>query len=329
MKKYKRAVSAVLAGSMLMSLCSCSDKNREDILDTAEDIANYVCDRDYTRLANLSDDGDQNLKDIFDAVEANAFSEIVASTLTFEFEESAFKKTGKEEYTVDVTFSYVDYEAVLEDEDIVSADDFEDAVEDCDEVFEEEITLEFEMDGSKIRFANIEDLEELFPYWDENLGGAAGATVSGVCYEIPDTDIVFHVPGNYEVSDFGVETDPDSDYFSLCFTDPDSPINEQIMINKGMESSCYSDDAIAFRDYMIESMISDLYSEYDSEISYLDLTIGDYTYEGALATITGDSGSTRYMYMVEIGNEDVFYDVIVVTSDLDRITDLEQCFTVV
>nr|MCR5527728.1 hypothetical protein [Saccharofermentans sp.] len=95
--------------------------------------------------------------------------DIIASTLEYEIDEDSFEKDGKKGYTVDVTFTYVDYEKVLDVEEIVTSDMFEDMVKDSDDVIEESLTLEFEKDGSDILFVNIEDLEDLFPYWDEEL----------------------------------------------------------------------------------------------------------------------------------------------------------------
>ena len=75
-------------------------------------------------------------------------------------------------------------------------------------------------------------------------------------------------------------------------------------------------------------MVDTFYPDEDPEISYVDLTIGDITYEGVLATVTNDSGSTTYFYVVTIGNEDICYDVYIQTTDLDFIEDIHQYFDV-
>lgn len=167
MKRTKKTVSMILASSMLMSLCACQDKSMDEVLYLAEDVAKYTCDLDYKKLSKLTEDGDEDLEEIFEGIGDDGFREVIASTLEYEIDEDSLEKDGKKGYTVDVTFTYVDYEEVLEDDEILSVDDFEDAVDDCDEVVEETITLEFEKDGSDILFTNISDLEDLFPYWDE------------------------------------------------------------------------------------------------------------------------------------------------------------------
>ena len=172
MKKTTRAVSLILTGSMLMSLCSCSlgaDKSEDDVLDMAEEVANCICDRDYKKLAKLTEDGDEDLEEMLEAIDEDDLKAAIASTLSFEFEEDSLEKDGKKGYTVEVTFTYVDYEEVVDGGLYNSVDEFEDAIDDCDKEVEEAITLEFEKDGDDIIFANISDLEALFPYWDEDI----------------------------------------------------------------------------------------------------------------------------------------------------------------
>ena len=231
--KSKKIMAVILTASILMSVSSCRDKKADEVLDLAEAIANYTCDRNYKMLVKYNREGDEDLMEILEAVEDDEYKEVIASTLAFEFEESSLKKHGKNEYTVDVTFSYVDYEKVLEDEDIESVEDFEDAVDDCDDFIEEEITLEFEVDGSKIIFVNIDDLEDLFPYWYGELGGSTEpiSNIQDAFYLLPRTDIVFRVPAGLEESAYSSTSD--SGYFMLQFHDPDSPFGDIIMISQG------------------------------------------------------------------------------------------------
>ena len=127
MKRTKKTVSMILASSMLMSLCACQDKSMDEVLDLAEDVAKYTCDLDYKKLSKLTEDGDEDLEEIFEGIGDDGFREVIASTLEYEIDEDSLEKDGKKGYTVDVTFTYVDYEEVLEDDEIISVDDFEDA----------------------------------------------------------------------------------------------------------------------------------------------------------------------------------------------------------
>ena len=172
MKKFRRALSVLVAISVMTSLCSCDlggGKDADEVSDLAEDVCKYTTDLDYKKLSKMTEDGDDKLEEIFEGIEGDSFREIVASTLEYEIDEDSLEKEGKTGYSIDVTFTYVDYEKVLDVEEIVTSDMFEDMVKDSDDVIEESLTLEFEKDGSDILFVNIEDLEDLFPYWDEEL----------------------------------------------------------------------------------------------------------------------------------------------------------------
>lgn len=194
MKKFNKTVAVLLTVSMLMSLGACQDKGQDEVMDLAEEVAKYTADRNYSKLAKLTEDGDEDLEEIFEGIEDDGYREVIASTLEYEIDEDSLEKDGSSGYTIDVTFTYVDYEEVLDDEDIFSVDDFEAAVDDCDEVVEVTITLEFEKDGSDILFVNISDLEDLFPYWDEFLA----PDITGAEDDIDDTDVTATTvnPGN-------------------------------------------------------------------------------------------------------------------------------------
>ena len=191
MKKFKRALSVMVAASVMTSLCSCDlggGKDTDEVLDLAEDVCKYTTDLDYKKLSKLTEDGDDKLEEIFDAVGEDEVLDIIASTLEYEIDEDSFEKDGKKGYTVDVTFTYVDYEKVLDIEEPVTLDMFEDMVKDSDDVNEETVTLEFEKDGSDILFVNIDDLEDLFPYWDEDLGVITGGVEDVTVEEEEDED---------------------------------------------------------------------------------------------------------------------------------------------
>ena len=183
MKKFGKALSVLLLTAMTMSLGSCDlakDKSMDEIADLAEDVCKYTADLDYKKLSKMTEDGDEELEEIFEGIEDDGFREVVASTLEYEIDEDSLEKDGKKGYTIDVTFAYVDYEEVLEDDSVITVEDFEDAVEDCEEKIEESITLEFEKDGDDILFVNIGDLADLFPYWDEALAPDVTGVVGNI-----------------------------------------------------------------------------------------------------------------------------------------------------
>ena len=272
MKKTTRTVSLILTGSMLMSLCSCSlgaDKSEDDVLDMAEEVANCICDRDYKKLAKLTEDGDEDLEEMLEAIDEDDLKAAIASTLSFEFEEDSLEKDGKKGYTVEVTFTYVDYEEVVDGGLYNSVDEFEDAIDDCDKEVEEAITLEFEKDGDDIIFANISDLEALFPYWDE--------------------DIFADAIGNVEEAP--VETEPSD-------TEP-----SETDITETTEPSETSDDEDLFDD---DDVIEGV-AMYEGEFISLDGTDLFFTVPaGMVIDNTSDAGTIRLEGGVENANDGMY-----------------------
>nr|MCR5529296.1 hypothetical protein [Saccharofermentans sp.] len=109
MKKFKSALSVLVAASVMTSLCSCDlggGKDTDEVLDLAEDVCKYTTDLDYKKLSGMTEDGDDKLEEIFDAVGEDEVLDIIASTLEYEIDEDSFEKDGKKGYTVDVTFTY-------------------------------------------------------------------------------------------------------------------------------------------------------------------------------------------------------------------------------
>ena len=338
MKRTKKTVSMILASSMLMSLCACQDKSMDEVLDLAEDVAKYTCDLDYKKLSKLTEDGDEDLEEIFEGIGDDGFREVIASTLEYEIDEDSLEKDGKKGYTVDVTFTYVDYEEVLEDVEILSVDDFEDAVEDCDEVVEETVTLEFEKDGSDILFTNISDLEDLFPYWDEEFTLVVTDDVeddediyecgTAQAYLLPHSNILFTCPEGSSV---------DTEYSSLgidgsnmyMFGGDDDDYNSSFYISSGTPISCYDELIFEMRDDSVETSAEYTWHYESHEVSYINMDVDGCVFEGALATVHTTDGETTYVYVVYIGNEDRYFHVVLESNDMNYIYSCMDGFTLV
>lgn len=169
MRRKIRTLSLIIFASMLLQLCSCADKALDKIPKLAEDICGDVSIRDYDKLMEGSRFEDEALEEIFDLIGEDEAKEMIADTLTYEIDPDSLQKTDKSSYSIDVTFSYVDHTSVLEDENIVSADDFKAGIQDSSELIEVNITLVFHKDGSDLFFMNIGDMEKLFPYADDEI----------------------------------------------------------------------------------------------------------------------------------------------------------------
>ena len=375
MKNSKKTISVILTASMLMSLSACQDKSVDEVLDLAEDVANYTCDMDYKKLSKLTEDGDDKLEERFESIEEDDFKKAIAATLEFEFDEDSLEKDGKNGYTVEVTFTYVDYKEVMDVSGITSLSDWEDAIDDCDEVIEEDVTLEFEKDGSDILFMNIDDLEGLFKYYDEDIAGeviedieddepvattttepsesdptptptsAPSATptpapsswdnpdypdpaeyyIEDQMYLLPETNILFTVPDSVPAIS---GSDPSESFFMITGLF-DYGMDESFCIMEGAHVGCTSASALQFRDSMADTSAT-LTTGYQSHtLEYIDLTFAGNTYECALATVTVESGETLYIMVAMIGNDDCYYMVMATSANMDNITNLPNCFSIV
>ena len=179
MKELRKALSLTLSLAMLVSSTSCSAKFGESVTDKTEKLCDAILDRDYKKIEKMASKGDKKLEGLLplstDGLEEdNEAREIIASTLQFEIDEDSFEGDflGREG-SIDVTFTYVDYEKAVEDITIFEEiDAFEAAIEDCDDTVEQTITFEFEKDGSDIVCTNIGDIADLFPYSSEEFNFA-------------------------------------------------------------------------------------------------------------------------------------------------------------
>ncbi len=180
MENFKKALSVTLCAAIALGTCSCSKQFGGDVADLADTLGKNIVARDYKKIMKLSDEKeDEDLEAILSlstdsGEEQNTVRELIADTLEYEVDEDSFEGDfmGKEG-SIDVTFSYVDYEAafdgcdLFEDLDQVTA-----LLDDCDDRVEEKITFDFEKDGSDIICTNVGDIEKLFPYADEEFNFA-------------------------------------------------------------------------------------------------------------------------------------------------------------
>lgn len=157
-KGIKRIIAVVLSASMLLSLTACFDKSKEEVLDVADDVASAFADRDVDAIVDLTADAEDEditvLQEILDFEgfydeETAAVLKAIGDSITYEIDEESAEATKKsEEGSVDVVFTMVDYESVLENEDnLVDVDTCVAAIEDCEDTIDVEVTFDFVLDG--------------------------------------------------------------------------------------------------------------------------------------------------------------------------------------
>ncbi len=179
MNRTKRLIATALCASMALSTCSCSKKFENNVIDAADKLGGYIVDRNYNKLEKMTEDGDDDIEDIFSMLtdtpedKQQEARQIIASTLSYEVDEESFEGDfmGKEG-SIDIVFTYVDYESVTEDGFFVDVDAFTEAIEDCDDTVEVTLTLDFIDDTGDCFCTNIDEISKLFPYADEEFNFA-------------------------------------------------------------------------------------------------------------------------------------------------------------
>ncbi len=162
----RKAGAAALAGAMAFSCASCAlfGPNKKEIVEAADTFASTLLKQDAGKIIKLTtededSDAAADLEILFDdsmyTEEQKKFIDAVADTVTYEVDEESVE-VSKEEASADVTFTMVDYEKAL-DGDFEDIDAVLDALGDCEDTKEAEVTLEFEKDDDEWLVSNIDD----------------------------------------------------------------------------------------------------------------------------------------------------------------------------
>ena len=194
MKGYvKKVVSTIMVISMLTGFASCKKDNSRIVLNAASSLGIAVTKRDIKGLESLSSEPVDDLTDIISFSSSLSEDDLkikqkIASTLTYTVDEDSLDMNDG---TVDIEFSYVDYEAVFSQDTLfLSMEDLESAMDLCEDRISKVLTFEFEVDGSKVIFTDLDSISELFPYSDEEFditvdypGMVGGITFFGDGYD--------------------------------------------------------------------------------------------------------------------------------------------------
>ena len=170
MKKITNAIAILTTGAMALTCASCGllpiggGAKTEDIVDAAESFAKALTSCDAGKISKLTNeekdsDAVADLEELFDSEEytdeQKDIADAVAGTIEYEIDEDSVK-IDKDEASVDVTFTMVDYEAVLAGE-FADIDEAVAAIRDCDDTCEVEVTFEFESDDDEWLISNLSD----------------------------------------------------------------------------------------------------------------------------------------------------------------------------
>ena len=184
----RKAGAAALAGAMTLSCASCAlfGPNKKEIVEAADTFASTLLKQDAGKIVKLTNedkdsDAQAALEILFDdslySEEQNKFIDAVADTITYEVDEESVE-VSKEEASADVVFTMVDYEKAL-DGDFEDIDAVLDALDDCEDTKEVEVTFEFEKDDDEWLLTNLDDkgFGKLFDFYTYELAIAPAVEV--------------------------------------------------------------------------------------------------------------------------------------------------------
>ncbi|MBQ4270554.1 MAG: hypothetical protein II718_01885 [Clostridiales bacterium] len=218
-KNMKKAVSLAVALSMVASLAGCADKAGEEVLEAADTYAKAITDLDADKIVDLSSDFKDDDAEVLSQLlgyemivgDEKPVIEAIADTLSYEIDEESVEASTKDgEGEVEVTFTYADYEAVMEDEaNMTDADTLAAAIKAADETVEKSVKLEFELEDEEWLVTNYDDVLEVYdffmimPEFPTNLADA----ITGTSWWLADDSTT----GYYENTD-SIELDLSYDY---------------------------------------------------------------------------------------------------------------------
>ena len=174
--KFKKALAAVLAASMLAGFTGCNNEKKSvgQIENLMEEYVDAVNDFDADRildLTNWEDDSDEyeNIKELFnesyiaqfDGTEFVNCVKQVASTVKIDYESDEFVFKDKKTASIKVKYELVDWDKVYFEDIYETYDDVLSALKSCKDVKTVSAKLEFELEDKEWKISKISKIDEL------------------------------------------------------------------------------------------------------------------------------------------------------------------------
>ena len=316
----KKAGAAALAGAMTLSCASCAlfGPNKKEIGEAADTFAGTLLKQDAGKIIKLTTEDEDSeaaeaLGVIFDdslySDDQKKFIDAVSDTITYEVDEESVE-VDKEEASADVTFTMVDYEKALDGE-FEDIDAVLDALEDCEDTKDVEVTIEFEKDDDEWLVSNIDDdkFGDIFEFYIYELNIMPAV-------EVTDTDCWTGTSGL--ISEV---------YFSDDITAYESALTFDVYFNGSLLASdqpaVVYDTTVIWCDYATELEVG----EYEivvylngAEITSMSTTVEEtVTTEATAAPVVGGGDYASEVSSTDwwLDNGDDTYDVGVTEIELD------------
>ena len=316
----KKAGAAALAGAMTLSCASCAlfGPNKKEIIEAADTFAGTLLKQDAGKIIKLTTEDEDSeaaeaLEMIFDdslySDDQKKFIDAVSDTITYEVDEESVE-VDKEEASADVTFTMVDYEKALDGE-FEDIDAVLDAIKDCEDTKDVEVTIEFEKDDDEWLVSNIDDdkFGDIFEFYIYELNIMPAV-------EVTDTDCWTGTSGL--ISEV---------YFSDDITAYESALTFDVYYNGSLLASdqpaVVYDTTVIWCDYATELEVG----EYEivvylngAEITSMSTTVEEnVTTEATAAPVVGGGDFASEVSSTDwwLDNGDDTYDVGVTEIELD------------
>ena len=316
----KKAGAAALAGAMTLSCASCAlfGPNKKEIIEAADTFAGTLLKQDAGKIIKLTTEDEDSeaaeaLEMIFDdslySDDQKKFIDAVSDTITYEVDEESVE-VDKEEASADVTFTMVDYEKALDGE-FEDIDAVLDAIKDCEDTKDVEVTIEFEKDDDEWLVSNIDDdkFGDIFEFYIYELNIMPAV-------EVTDTDCWTGTSGL--ISEV---------YFSDDITAYESALTFDVYYNGSLLASdqpaVVYDTTVIWCDYATELEVG----EYEivvylngAEITSMSTTVDEtVTTEATAAPVVGGGDFASEVSSTDwwLDNGDDTYDVGVTEIELD------------
>ena len=316
----RKAGAAALAGAMAFSCASCAlfGPNKKEIVEAADTFAGTLLKQDAGKIIKLTTEDEDSeaaeaLEMIFDdslySDDQKKFIDAVSDTITYEVDEESVE-VDKEEASADVTFTMVDYEKALDGE-FEDIDAVLDAIKDCEDTKDVEVTIEFEKDDDEWLVSNIDDdkFGDIFEFYIYELNIMPAV-------EVTDTDCWTGTSGL--ISEV---------YFSDDITAYESALTFDVYYNGSLLASdqpaVVYDTTVIWCDYATELEVG----EYEivvylngAEITSMSTTVDEtVTTEATAAPVVGGGDFASEVSSTDwwLDNGDDTYDVGVTEIELD------------
>ena len=316
----RKAGAAALAGAMAFSCASCAlfGPNKKEIVEAADTFAGTLLKQDAGKIIKLTTEDEDSeaaeaLEMIFDdslySDDQKKFIDAVSDTITYEVDEESVE-VDKEEASADVTFTMVDYEKALDGE-FEDIDAVLDAIKDCEDTKDVEVTIEFEKDDDEWLVSNIDDdkFGDIFEFYIYELNIMPAV-------EVTDTDCWTGTSGL--ISEV---------YFSDDITAYESALTFDVYFNGSLLASdqpaVVYDTTVIWCDYATELEVG----EYEivvylngAEITSMSTTVEEtVTTEATAAPVVGGGDYASEVSSTDwwLDNGDDTYDVGVTEIELD------------